>query len=248
VAAVYAFARTADDFADEPGLKPSQRLALLKNWRQRLRLCREDHQQHPVFWALSDSLTRFHLPLDPFERLITAFEQDVTQNRYATFQDLKDYCRHSASPVGELVLCLFGQWNERRGAWSDAICTALQLANFWQDVTVDARKNRLYIPLEDLKTLGVSPSQASEGPATDVLREMIAYQVDRTWSLFLEGRPLCDDVSSSLRKELRLVWLGGTRILKKIERQKWDVWSRRPSLAKSDWLALVPRWLFWKFQ
>jgi phytoene/squalene synthetase len=148
--------------------------------------------------------------------------------------------------VGELILRLWGEWTVQRGAWSDALCTALQLTNFWQDVSVDAKKNRLTIPQEDLQTLGITESAVFQGPATPPLRELIAYQVDRTWGLFREGQPLCDDVPRSLRRELRLVWLGGTQILKKIEKQKWDVWSHRPTLSKTDWVGLLSRTLFWK--
>lgn len=248
VAAVYAFARAADDMADEPHLPAdAERLRRLAGWRSRLRSCPDGHGSHPVFWALSDTIRRFSLPLDPFERLLTAFETDVTVKRHARFEDVLHYCRHSADPVGELVLRLFGEWTERRGAWSDSFCTALQLTNFWQDTAVDAAKGRLYMPKEDLPRYGVTEEQAMRGPATPDLRELLAYQVDRTWTLFLKGRPLCDDVSSpALRRELRLVWLGGTRILEKIEARRWDVWSARPRLGKRDWLGLVPRWVFWK--
>lgn len=246
VAAVYAFARVADDFADEPGWEPRERLRLLADWRARLRNCRANHDQHAVFWALSDTLARFRLTPEPFERLVTAFEMDVTKKRHATFEEVLFYCHHSADPVGELVLRLFGEWTEERGAWSNAICTALQLANFWQDVTVDARKDRLYVPLEDLKSLGVSEREVLNGPVSGALRELMARQVDRTWSLFRRGRRLCDDVSPALRKELRLVWLGGTRILEKIEARKYDVWSHRPSLNKGDWFRLLVRCFLWK--
>ncbi len=247
VAAVYAFARTADDFADEPGLSDEARLRLLADWRRRLLdAVRGNHGNHPVFWALSDIVARFDLPADPFERLLTAFERDVTIRRFPTFDNVLDYCRHSANPVGELVLRLFRSWTPERGKWSDAVCTALQLANFWQDVSVDVKKGRIYAPLEDLKVLGLSEADYLRGPATVVHRELLAFQVDRTWKLFLEGKPLCDGAPGSLRRELRFVWLGGTRILEKIEARKWDVWSARPALSKWDWLRLLPRWYFWR--
>jgi hydroxysqualene synthase len=246
IAAVYAFARIADDFADEPGCDDAERMRLLAEWRGRLKTCLENHRNHPVFWALSDTIRRFDLPLDPFERLLTAFEMDVTKNRYATFEEVLFYCRHSANPVGELVLRISGEWTERRGKWSDDICTALQLTNFWQDVTIDAQKNRIYVPLADLNLFEVSENDFMKGPATDAMRELIASQSDRTWSLFLSGRSLCDDVSPALRRELRFVWLGGTRILEKIDARRWDVWSKRPRLTKWDWAGLVPRGLFWR--
>jgi hydroxysqualene synthase len=246
VVAVYAFARVADDFADEPGLEAPERLARLADWRRRLRECVSSHDRHPVFWALGDTLSRFELPLDPFERLLTAFEMDVAKTRYTRFEDVLYYCRHSADPVGELVLRIFGQWNERRGVWSDAICTALQLANFWQDVTVDAAKGRLYIPLSDVRRFGATEQDVLQGPASDSLRQLVAVQVERTWALFRRGRPLCDDVPGALKWELRMVWMGGTRILEKIERQDWDVWSKRPRLGRADWAALFGRALLWR--
>lgn len=247
IAAVYAFARAADDFSDEGDVPPAERLAALADWRRRLRDAAQGrHHGHPVFWAVSDILVRFALPLEPFDRLITAFERDVTIHRFPAFADLLDYCRHSADPVGELVLRLFGAWTPERGRWSDRICTALQLANFWQDVTVDALKGRLYAPQEDLKALGLSERAYLAGPATEVHRELMAFQVDRTWKLFHEGRPLCDDAPPALRRELRLVWLGGTRLLEKIEARRWDVWSGRPALGVADALRILPRWLLWK--
>jgi phytoene synthase len=248
VAAVYAFARTADDFADEalPGGSP-ERLRLLADWRGRLhRAAAGTHENHPVFWALHDVISRFDLPLDPFDRLITAFERDVTVRRFPTFERLLDYCHHSADPVGELVLRLFRVWTPERGRRSDAICTALQLANFWQDVTVDAAKDRIYAPLEDLKTMEVSERDYQEGPFTESHRELMAHQVDRTWTLFREGRPLCNEGPWRLRLWLRAVWLGGTSILEKVEARRWDVWSGRPAPSKGDWLRMAPRWLFWR--
>ncbi len=248
VAAVYAFARTADDFADEPSAGgPQERLALLADWRARLRAAiRGEHGGHPVFWALSDVIARFDLPADPFERLITAFERDVAVHRFPSFDDVLDYCRHSADPVGELVLRLFRRWTPERGRLSDAVCTALQLANFWQDVTVDAAKDRIYAPLEDLKTLGVSEGDYLKGPFTEAHRELMAFQVDRTWGLFRAGRALCDDGPLALRAWLRAVWLGGTGILGKIEGRAWNVWSGRPALKAVDCLRALPRFIFWK--
>jgi squalene synthase HpnC len=243
VAAVYAFARTADDFADEPGPEAPERLARLADWRRRLERCAVDDEGHPVFVALADTVRRFDLPLDPFHRLITAFERDVTVHRHPTFDHLLDYCRHSADPVGELVLRLHRVWTPERGKWSDAICTALQLANFWQDVTVDARKDRIYAPLEDLAAAGVSEGEYLKGPATPALRGLMSRQVERTAGLFNQGRPLLSDVPAGLRKELRLVWLGGREILNKIQKRDYDVWSVRPALSKWDWLRLGGRWL-----
>ncbi len=236
VAAVYAFARTADDFADEPGLERVERLERLADWRRRLHA--SDAEGHPVFTALADVLARYDLPLDPFDRLITAFERDVTIFRHPTFEDVLFYCRHSANPVGEIVLRLHRAWTPERGRRSDAICTALQLANFWQDVTVDAAKDRIYIPQEDLKAFGAGEDELLRGPVSPKLAALMARQVGRTREFFDQGRPLLDDVPAGLRRELRLAWLGGTEILRKIENRGYDVWSARPWLSKWDWLRL----------
>jgi squalene synthase HpnC len=237
VSAVYAFARCADDFADELGMDDSTRLARLSDWRRRLH-SGVAHEGHPVFWALSDVFDRHSLPKDPFDKLLTAFEMDVQKNRHRTFSDLLYYCGHSANPVGEIVLRLFDGWTEPRQRWSNALCTALQLANFWQDVTVDALKNRMYVPSEDLSRFGVTEESVFRGPSSEALRKLIAHQVERTWTLFNEGKPLLSDSPKSLRKELGLVWLGGTEILRKIEAQRYDVWSRRPHVSRWDWLRL----------
>lgn len=243
VAAVYAFARTADDFADEPGPEAPERLARLADWRRRLDRCLADPEGEAVFVALADAIRRFDLPLDPFHRLITAFERDVTVLRHPTFAHVLDYCHHSADPVGELVLRLHRAWSPERGRRSDAICTALQLANFWQDVSVDARKNRIYAPLEDLAAAGVTEEAYLRGPATPALRGLMARQVDRTAGLFTAGKPLLEEVPAGLRRELRLVWLGGTEILRKIRGLNYDVWAVRPALSKWDWMRLGGRWL-----
>lgn len=242
VSAVYAFARCADDFADELGMDEAARLARLSDWRRRLG-AGSDHGNHPVFWALSDVFSRHALPTGPFDKLITAFEMDVRNNRHQTFDDLLTYCRYSANPVGEIVLRLFDSWTESRGRWSDSICTALQLANFWQDVTVDAKKNRIYIPQSDMAAFGVTEEAVIHGPGSDPLKKLILHLVSRTWPLFYEGRPLLIDSPKSLQKELRLVWGGGTEILCKIEAQKGDVWARRPRVTKWDWVRLFGKML-----
>lgn len=239
VSAVYAFARCADDFADEVGGgSAADRLARLADWRRRLFEMGRQHDSHPVFWALSETVARHGLPLDPFDRLVTAFEMDVKKNRHADWNDLMFYCRHSANPVGELVLRLSGEWTPQKGMWSDAICTALQMANFWQDVTVDALKDRIYIPQNDMAEARVHEASVLGGPANASLRRLIAKQVDRTWGLFDEGFPLVRAVPFRLSIELKLVWLGGTEILKKIEAQSYDVWVRRPQVSKVDWARL----------
>jgi squalene synthase HpnC len=206
VAVVYAFARCADDFADEPGLEEPARLARLADWRTRLSSGATGHERHPVFWALADVFRQHPLSPEPFEKLITAFEMDVENMRHATFDDLMFYCAHSANPVGEVLLRLFNGWTEIRGHGSDSICTALQLANFWQDVTVDTQKNRLYIPQEDLARFHVSEKDVFEGAVSDPMRKLIAFQVERTWTLFDEGRSLLSDAPAGLKKSFG--WFG----------------------------------------
>lgn len=242
VSAVYAFARCADDFADELGMDDATRLTRLSDWRRRLK-AGSDHGHHPVFWALSDVFSRHSLPVDPFDNLITAFEMDVKNNRHKTFDDLLTYCRYSANPVGEIVLRLFGAWTDQRGRWSDAICTALQLANFWQDITVDALKNRIYVPQAEMAACGVTEQSVLHGPGSDACKKLMANLVSRTWGLFNEGRPLLEDSPNALRKELTLVWLGGTEILRKIEAQGYDVWVRRPHVSTWDWVRLFGKLL-----
>jgi len=246
VAVVYAFARVADDFADEPGLAPAERLDRLSRWRARLAACASGNDRHPVFWALSDVLHKHGVPLKPFDDLITAFEMDVRKNRFADFDEVLTYCRHSANPVGELVLRLHGQWDPQKGTWSDAICTALQLTNFWQDITVDSTKDRIYIPQDDIARFGCTEKEVLSGPMTPGLKALMKHQVDRTWGLFNEGRFLCGSLSGRLQKEIRLVWLGGTRILEKIGAQDHDVWLKRPALSRLDWLLLIGRLMSWR--
>jgi phytoene/squalene synthetase len=195
---------------------------------------------------VSDIVSKFDLPIDPFDRLIVAFERDVTQHRFPTFGHVLDYCVHSANPVGELVLRLFRAWTPDRGKWSDDICTALQLANFWQDVSVDARKDRIYAPLEDLAKRGVSEREYLEGPCAESHRALMAFQVDRTRDLFRRGRALLDEAPPVPRRWLRAVWLGGMRVLEKIEARRWDVWSGRPALTALDGPVLLARWLLWR--
>lgn len=188
VSAVYAFARCADDFADEAGWDDATRMARLFDWRRRL-YAGPDHGHHPVFWALSDVLSRYALPKDPFNKLITAFEMDVQINRHPTFDDLIFYCRFSANPVGEIVLRLFGAWTEPRARWSNAICTALQLANFWQDVTVDGLKNRIYIPQNEMAAFGVTEETVIRGPGSPPLKKIDQSPGGPDLAALLRGPP-----------------------------------------------------------
>lgn len=245
VCAVYAFARRADDFADE-GRFAGRRLARLAAWERQLEAAAAGRPvRGPVFRALAHTLKVHDLPVAPFHDLISAFRQDVTTTRYTNFNALRDYCRRSADPVGRIVLMLFGHRDERMFAGSDAVCTALQLANFWQDVAVDAAKGRIYLPGEDLSRFGVTPDDIRAGRMSDGFRRLMTFQVARTRRLFLEGAPLCDQLDGRLGMEVKAVWLGGMGILDAIERSGCDVLRRRPThgrLAKARLLrdAVVP--------
>jgi hydroxysqualene synthase len=243
--AIYAFARTADDFADESEHEGA-RLERLALWRTLLHEAARGEAEHPVFVALADTIAKFGVPVDWLDRLIRAFEQDVRQNRHADFESLRSYARNSADPVGRLVLWLHGVREEKLFAWSDAICSALQFANFWQDVAVDWRKNRVYLPVEDMARFAYTESDLAQGIVDNRFRKLMQLEIDRTWKLFREGRPLCDAVDRRLRTELRLVWCGGTRILERIAENDYDVFRRRPKLGTLDKGRLAWRAFRWR--
>ena len=245
---IYAFARIADDFADEGNAAPEKRLALLDQWDQKLQECHAaatntaDHDvSHPVFVALSEAIRRLNLTIEPFRDLIAAFKMDVTTNRYATFDDVLSYCRHSANPVGRLVLMIFGYRDERLFKLSDNICTALQLANFWQDISIDSEKNRIYIPLEDFERFGCTHDSIASEANSDRFNELLKFEIDRTRELFRKGAELPSLVDKDLRLELKLVWFGGMNILRKTERLGKHIISRRPRLNPGNKLAVLLR-------
>ena|SRR6516162_233099 len=244
LAAIYAFARCADDFADEGvtgAVKPEARLQQLADWRQRLQDCYRGQADGPVFVALSDAADRYQLSPQHFEDLLRAFELDVRVNRHADFSSLLAYCSCSANPVGRLVLELFGHRDLELVALSDDICSALQLTNFWQDVAVDLAHDRVYLPLEDLARFEYSLDDLRAARVDGRWRQLLALQVERTRELFARGRSLASKVTASLRLQLRITWLGGMRILDKIEQADYDVFRRRPSLGSLDFLKLMVR-------
>ncbi len=243
VAAIYAFARTADDFADELPNRGKE-LGLLAGWQKNLELCYEGHARFPIFVALADTAKRFDLPIQLFRDLLDAFAQDVVVKRYETFPNVLDYCRRSANPVGRLVLMLFGHKDTQMFLWSDAICTALQLANFWQDVAVDWEKDRVYLPMEDCARFAYAMDGLGRAEANEAFRGLMDFQVKRTQALFDEGKPLLRATQGRLRLELKAVWLGGTRILQKIRAVNFDVFSRRPVLTWSDKIQIAAQVLF----
>lgn len=245
LAAIYAFARCADDVADEPGIE--QRLEKLANWRAKLRDCYDGRGEHPVFIALHDAAASFRLSERHFHDLLTAFEQDVRQNRHTDFNSLLAYCRFSANPVGRLVLELFDHRDAELIELSDHVCTALQLANFWQDVAVDLARDRVYLPTTEFARFDLSVEDlrgfaSSQEPVRDGRwRELMAFQVARTREIFEQGRALPEKVRRELRRQLRLTWLGGMAILDGIERAGYDVFHHRPALGLADFLRLYLR-------
>jgi squalene synthase HpnC len=239
--AIYAFARMADDFADEAQYLDNLRLPLLENWEGQLLQSMWRKPQHPVFIALKDTIETFRLPVEPFQDLLMAFKMDVVVDRYKTFDDLLGYCQLSANPVGQLVLSVFGYKDPVIHELSDHICTALQLTNHWQDLAIDAKKGRIYVPQEDMARHGYGEEQLRGGVADEAFRRVMADLVGRTRSLFEAGRPLLDRVGKDLSYEMRLVWLGGTAILKRIEAVNYDVFRARPTLGMGAKAALLAR-------
>lgn len=249
VAAVYAFARIADDIADEGGDPPHVRQARLRAWQQRLheaaaglsRSTANASRDDLVFAAVGHSIRELDLPLQLFDDLLSAFAQDTTHHRYGSWADLFDYCRRSANPVGRLVLRIGGYRDERIELSSDALCTGLQLANFWQDFGRDWRAGRLYVPREVYDATQASVTDLEEGRLTREWAEAIGLCVDRTRAFFAAGRHVCDSVRGRLKVELRFTWLGGARILEQVDRGRADLLASRPTLGARD----LPR-LLWQ--
>jgi squalene synthase HpnC len=235
--AVYAFCRTVDDLGDEAA---GDRLALLDDAEAELRRAYDGTAADPKFVALADTVRRFDIPADPFLRLIEANRRDQTVTRYQTFDDLLDYCTYSATPVGHMVLCVFGYRDAKRFALADATTTALQLMDFWQDVTLDLAKGRIYIPQEDMAAFGVTEADLGARKASPPLRRLIAFEVQRTRGFFRRGLPLIDRVSGRLQLDLRLFTLAGLAVLDAIEAQNYDVLKRRPEASRftKGWLAV----------
>ena len=251
ISAIYAFARRADDFADEGALPDAERLRLLEDWRRRLHACVSGPQpvsssDDLIFLALGDSIRSRRLPVSLFDDLLSAFRQDVTVKRYSTWEDVLDYCSRSANPVGRLVLRVAGYDDAALDRSSDALCTALQLTNFWQDFARDWAGGRLYIPLSDRDRAGGRDEDLDAGRMTAEWRTALRTVSSRTRRLFAEGKSVCDGVSGRLRLELRFTWLGGTRILDLLEQSDFDVFRRRPTLNAVDVPPLLWRAATWK--
>ena len=237
---VYAYCRISDDLGDEVG-DPTASLRLLDEWQAELDACYAGSPRHPVFVALADTVRTCKIPKHEFSDLLTAFRQDQTTTRYGTFQDLLGYCKNSANPVGHLVLYVSGYGDEERQRLSDFTCTALQLANFWQDVSVDYEKGRIYLPLEDLRRFGVDEADIAAQRNTPHFVEMMQFEVERAREWFRQGLPLVGKVSRELAIDIGLFSRGGQEILNAIERQGYAVLGRRPTISKRRKLALVAR-------
>lgn len=248
VEAIYAFARSADDVADEGDAPAIARLARLHDYQIALEACAHGHPVHdaglaPLFARLGRAIAAHGLPLQPLRDLLDAFMQDVGKTRYASIDELRDYCRRSADPVGRLMLHLYGAATAENLRRSDAICTALQLINFWQDVGVDWNKRRIYLPQDDMARFGVDEARLDalvrgETSIDDDWRALLAFEVQRARAMMLAGAPLARALPGRVGWELRLVVLGGLRILERIEAVGYDVFRHRPTLGRRDWLRL----------
>lgn len=235
ISLIYAFARQADDFADEGDLAPEERLALLDGFRQQLDLIRSGAQPDvPLFQALQDTINKHQLPLEPFYDLLSAFSQDVIKTRYGHFGELTSYCRRSANPVGRLLLHLYGAATPRNIAFSDAICTSLQLINFLQDIEVDYRKNRIYLPLDELYKFNIHDQQIANRNAQGTWGMFMEFQINRTRRLLQSGAPLGLVLPGRIGLELRMIIAGGERILKKLHKSRGNVFNQRPTLNAWD--------------
>ena len=238
---VYAFCRLADDLSDELD-DAADSLKYLDRFRDELRACYAGTASSAVFLALGRTIERHDIPIDPFLDLISAFEQDQQVRRYETFEDLLDYCRRSAAPVGRLVLYVCGYRDAQRQRLSDCTCTALQLANFWQDVRRDLLElDRIYIPRDSMTRFGVSEEQIAEGRADDAFRSLLRFEVDRTEAMFREGDGLLPLLDSSVRRHVALFGMGGRAVLEAIRQQNYDTLKRRPSLSSWQKGRLVVR-------
>jgi squalene synthase HpnC len=240
VACLYSFARIADDFSDEPEYEGVRRERLME-WRENLRNINQKTPTHPVFIALKETLKTLNLPVQPFDDLLDAFLQDTVKSRYQNFDEVLDYCRRSANPVGRIVLMIHGYDDEGLFNLSDSICTGLQLANFWQDISVDLKKDRIYIPQEDFTHFSYSEADLRMGVVNERFRNLMKFEVARVCRIFEQGQALPKKLSWPLSWEIRLTELGGRQILRKIRKQNYDTLNKRPTLTKWEWIPLLLR-------
>jgi len=245
VVAIYRFARSADDIADEGDASDAQRLAALASYDAALdAIARGDTPGAAPFPEVAEAIRAHELPIDLFHALISAFRQDVTTKRYATYADVRDYCARSANPVGRLLLALYRRQGDDNLRWSDAICTGLQLTNFWQDVAIDWKKERVYLPQEDLDRFGVTLAHIADGRMDAALRALMLFETARTRALLESGRPLVRALPWRVGLELSAVIAGGLRILARIDAAGGDVFVHRPVLRKRDWAVVAYQAVF----
>jgi len=245
VSVIYAFARQADDFADEGELNREERIALLNGFRLELERIRNRKEPETALFAeLSTVIRQYGLPLQPFHDLLDAFTQDIDRKRYEDFTELIAYCEKSANPVGRLLLILYGVDSERNRFYSDKICSSLQLINFLQDVEIDYAMDRIYLPQDEMMRFGISESDIASRHAGQSWQALMAFQADRARKMMLEGAPLAKIMKGRFSFEMKLIVLGGLAILDKLEKAGGDVYRNRPRLERRDWLYLVLRGLF----
>ena len=242
IALIYRFAREADDLADEGDAPAPARLAQLARFREQLRrIERGTPPDIPWFAALARVIREHDLPVPAFADLLSAFAQDVTQQRYANISEVLDYCRRSANPVGRLLLHLTRRASDQNFLWSDSICSALQLVNFWQDVAIDYARGRIYLPEDEMKRYGVTEQHIAERRCDDAWRTLIQFQIDRARGMLQAGAPLGRTLPGRIGLEIRATVQGGLRILEKLERAHCDMFNHRPVLRWYDWPVIMAR-------
>ena len=242
VAAIYSFARAADDIADEGVLASAERLQQLNEFRAELaRIAVNESPLTPLFTQLAIEIRQHTLPLKPFHDLLDAFSQDVVKKRYANFDDLLAYCRRSANPVGTLLLHLYHEATPQNIFYSDAICTSLQLINFWQDVARDYAIGRIYLPQDELAQYRVSEAQVAQGISDDAWRKLMQFQTSRARALMLSGKPLGSILTGRIGLEMRMIIAGGLRVLDKLESAQYDMFRHRPKLKPFDWIIMLAK-------
>jgi squalene synthase HpnC len=239
---IYRFARAADDFADEGDLSNQERLAQLANFSAELHRIENGSPPHTeLFKQLAPMIAERQLPVGLFHDLLSAFAQDVTKKRYADLADVLDYCRRSANPVGRLLLVLYGAATPQNNAWSDSICSALQIINFLQDIAIDYANGRIYMPQDELARYQIGEARFAAHAADTAWSEFMAFQVGRTREMLLAGAPLGRILAGRIGLEMRMIIAGGERILRKIENVRYDVFRHRPVLRSTDWALMFAR-------
>ena len=247
VSVIYAFARQADDFADEGDFRDAERLHLLDGFRAELhRIGSSAEPQTPLFEALSQIITDYHLPLQPFHDLLDAFSQDVEKTRYANFGEVMAYCRKSANPVGRLLLHLYNDASPRNVAYSDAICSSLQLINFLQDIAIDFAKGRIYLPQDEMAKFRVDEAQIARSDNGGLWQPFMQFQIERTRKLLQAGAPLGKILRGRIGLEMRMIIMGGETILRKLHKTRGDIFQNRPVLTTADWPYMLYRALLAK--